>query len=743
MKSIRTNAALLAASSAALLWAGSTKSWEHDAEADYRKGKLTRLALRSDGRLSLALAWRELHDASTSYLWAVAEDARNGNVYYGGSGQDGKAKLHVLETGKPSRVLAELNGLEIHALALDAQGRVYAATSPDGKVYRVTPGTGAAEEFYDPKSKYIWALAFNPKGELLVATGDKGELHRVTAAGQGSVLYRTEETHARSLTVDKEGNAIVGTEPGGLIVRVDAAGQGFVLHQTSKREVTAVAADAQGNIYAAAAGARTAGAGMQMMPLPAAAPPATPVPSGGKVAGSIVTPRPGPPSMPPASFGSPISGGSEIVQIEPDGFPRKVWSDDTDIIYSLAFDGAGSVLAGTGNRGNLVRIDQGAAPLSTLLLSAAPTQITALAAGRGGRVLAVTGNIGKLFALGPDVERDGVYESEALDAGFFTYWGRMNYTADLHGGAVKMETRSGNLDSPQRAWSAWAAVPLNSTYGRVGSPAARFLQYRVTLTAAGDGQSPDVAGVDIAYQQKNVAPVIEIIDLTPPNYKFAAAGTITLAAANSQTISLPALGRNAPKPVTLLSGSDAPSGSMNYAKGHMGARWLARDDNGDVLLGKVEIRGVNETAWKPLREDGRERHFSFDSTAFADGDYRLRVTVQDEPANPPAQVLTATLESSVFTIDNTPPVLAGLAGTRNGTRVEVKWKATDALSVIAKAEYSLNGGEWKTVEPTTRLTDSHEHEYVLSLDNAAAESTVAVRVTDYYDNQTVAKTVVR
>ena len=54
------------------------------------------------------------------------------------------------------------------------------------------------------------------------------------------------------------------------------------------------------------------------------------------------------------------------------------------------------------------------------------------------------------------------------------------------------------------------------------------------------------------------------------------------------------------------------------------------------------------------------------------------------------------------------------------------------------------GGDWKTAEPTTRLTDSSEHDYALSLDNVAAgEVTVAVRVTDYYDNQAVEKIVVR
>ncbi len=731
MKFIR-NCAVAACVS--LAWAGGTKSWEHGSQADFQKGKLTKLALRSDGRLSLAPVWQELADASSSYLWAVAEDAR-GNIYYGGSGQDGKSRLFVRDAAGATKTLAELNGLEIHALALDAQGRLYAATSPDGKVYRVS-ATGSVEEYYDPKAKYIWALAFSARGELFVATGDQGEIHRVTGAGAGSVFYKTEETHARSLIVDAQGNLVVGTEPGGLVLRVSPAGQGFVLYQTSKREVTALAADAKGNLFAAAVGTRSASspAPMQGPPPP---PAVVPAPAAGAVA---MAARPN--AAPPPSLGAAVNGGSEVVRIEPDGYPRKMWTDDKDIAYALAFDKDGHLLVATGNRGNLYRLDSDT--LSTLVVSAAPTQITGLATGRNGRILAVTGNIGKLYRMGPEIEKEGSYEGEALDAGFFTYWGRMNYTAEPNGGAVRLETRSGNLDSPQRGWSPWAAVPTNSTFGRVASPAARFLQYRLTLTAAGDGKTPELGGVDIAYQLKNVAPTIELIDLTPPNYRFAAQ-TISLGASSSQTISLTPLGRSGGRTVaTILNSGDSPASSMNYARGHLGARWLARDENGDSLLSKVEIRGDKETGWKVLKEETRERNLSFDSTAFPDGDYRLRVTVTDSPGNPPAQALTASLDSDVFTVDNTPPRITGLGGTRNGTRLELKWKAADALSVINKAEYSVNGGEWKTAEPTTRLTDSAEHDYVLSLDGlAAGETTVAVRVTDYYDNQAVDKAVIK
>ena len=75
------------------------------------------------------------------------------------------------------KTLAELDGIAIQAIAIDAMDRVYAATSPDGKVYRV--GTaGQVEVFYDPQAKYIWAMAFDKGGNLYVATVSYTHLDR-------------------------------------------------------------------------------------------------------------------------------------------------------------------------------------------------------------------------------------------------------------------------------------------------------------------------------------------------------------------------------------------------------------------------------------------------------------------------------------------------------------------------------------------------------------------------------------
>ena len=696
-----------------------TQVWEHAYFADFAQGSLNKLSLSSNGRLTPEPVVRELYDASTAILWAIAMDSK-GNVFAGGGGVGGsKAKLVQIDAGAGgrSKILAELDGMAVQAIAIDKQDRVYAATSPDGKIYRVDSG-GKAEVFYDPKTKYIWAMAFAPSGDLFVATGDDGQIHRVTPSGAGSVFYRTEETHVRSLVIDGNGNIIAGTDPSGIVLRISPAGQGFILYEAAKREVAALAVAANGTVFAAVTGIKSAAS--------APPPPAAQRPPG---AGTVLTPLPPPPSATAATTGVP--GGSDIFRINTDGYARKVWSHAQDVVFALAFDAQGKPIAGTGNRGLLYRLDSDFE--WTRFADLNPSQITALTVAKDGRIFAATGNIGQVFSIGPQREASGTYESPVLDANGFSYWGRITSLTEGNG-AVAYETRSGNVSRAQKVWSPWGK--LNGD--RIISPAARFLQYRATVTGA-----TELYDVTTAYEMKNIAPVVEMVAATPPNYKFPAPAEPGGTPATPATLTLPAIGRPAASTAT---DAAASTPALTWSKGQVGVRWLATDENRDTLRFTVEIRGESETTWKPLRANLAERFYSFDSTSFADGKYRVRITASDAPSNISEQALSSSRESDRFLIDNTPPEISRLAGTVNGAKITVRWHAKDALNVLAKAEYSVNGGEWKVVEPTTRITDSEEHDYQFEFDrpgNAPAETAIAVRVRDAFENEAVAKTVVR
>ena len=115
-------------------------------------------------------------------------------------------------------------------------------------------------------------------------------------------------------------------------------------------------------------------------------------------------------------------GGSEIYRLSPDGSPKTIWSSHEDLVYALAFDHEGRLLAGTGNRGRIFVI---AGNQYTDLAEASASQVTAFAPTPKGGLYAATSNLGKVFLLGPNAVSEGTYESDVFDAKNFSKWGRV------------------------------------------------------------------------------------------------------------------------------------------------------------------------------------------------------------------------------------------------------------------------------------------------------------------------------
>ncbi len=712
---------------ALVLLAENTRVWEQNTYEDFDKGQLQGLSLRSDGKLLLAPRFRQVSDPGLNYIWALAEDSR-GNIYAGG-GSPGKVvrvrpgRSAAEGDGKPETVF-QAKELEIHALAVDEEDNIYAATSPDPKIYRITRD-GKSSVFFEPKAKYVWALAFDPQGNLLVATGDKGELFRVDRKGQAKLFFNSDETHARAIAMDKSGNVIVGTEPSGLILRISPAGEGFVMYQAGKREITAVEIGGDGSIYAAAVGDK-----QPRLPMPGAPAPGPPVPV-------VVAPQlPGmPPAQPP-----PVAGGSEVYRITPDGAPVRIWNSREDIVYALALGGGGKLLLGTGNKGKIFQVES--ETLYTNLLKAQATQVTAFLRRRGGPLYVATSNIGKLLEISNEYEAEGSFESEVFDARNFTRWGRVFWRAEAPGSTtISLHTRSGNVDNPDRNWSPWSRA-YRAPGEASASPGARFTQWKAVLTSSSRQATPWLDVVEIAYFPKNLPPLVEDVQPTPPGYRFQP--TVVPVPQQAATISLPPLGQpRQPQPAVAPPRYDPPA-QLQAQKGAQGVRWAARDDNDDSLIFSVYIRGKDETTWKLLKDKLTDKFYSWDATTLPDGVYVVKVVASDAPSNAEQDALNSERESPPFEVDNTPPQIVGLKAALSGRRLRVQFRAVDALSAIKKAEYSLDGAEWRLVLPTDQIADSLQEEYsFVAGENLEGEHTIAVRVFDRVENAALEKAVVR
>src|SRR5712672_3206204 len=652
------------------LLAEHTRTWRQASYEDFLKGTPHGVAVRSDGRLELAPKFTLIADADASYLWSLRVDPKGALYAAGGS----PAKVFRFEgsaAGKPTTVF-ESTDLVAQAIAFDSKGVLYVATSPDGKVYRVSP-SGEKTAFFDPKSKYIWDLAFGADGILFVATGDKGQIFAVSPDGKGEIFYGSDEAHIRVLALDTHNNLLAGTEPSGRILRISragnsgskskdaSAGEGFVLYETGKREVTALTVAPDGAIYAAAIGEKQRPA----TPAPTTVittPQGTTTITGGAVVMGA-QPQGQTPFIP---FPQQLS--SSIYRLSAEGAPEELWNSCDDVVYSLALNSDGRLLAGTGNSGALLAID--GRGVFAQLAKAGSAQITGIARNSAGKLFLCTANPGKVFSVGPEYEPEGTYESRSFDAQLFSQWGRLDWWsppaassgkgAEKSGasGAPRLEffVRSGNTEDPGKEWSRWFG-PYSKPGTNAECPPARFAQWKAVIH---DGRSGDgVSWVSLAYLPRNVAPIIDGIAVQDSGVR--AQANIIIQSGQQVSVNLRQPQSSNPIGVVVTQSSSPvrfeqpPQGFRD--KGYQSVLWNARDENDDELRFSVYFRGESETDWKLLKEKLEQKFYSWDSTAMPDGAYYLKIVATEAASNSPALALSPERESERFVVDKTPPVV--------------------------------------------------------------------------------------
>jgi hypothetical protein len=186
----------------------------------------------------------------------------------------------------------------------------------------------------------------------------------------------------------------------------------------------------------------------------------------------------------------------------------------------------------------------------------------------------------------------------------------------------------------------------------------------------------------------------------------------------------------------------------SHDRDSIGVRWSAHDENDDQLVYSLYYRGDGETRWLLLKDNLTDKAYSFDASLLPDGGYTVKLVASDVPSHSPGEALTASKESRRFEVDTTPPRIENLAASIDRGQIHVTFRAGDGFSPIKRAEYSVDAGEWKYVEPIGQLSDAKTENYDFKAapentkDGAASEHVVVVRVYDRYDNRGAAKTLI-
>jgi hypothetical protein len=433
-----------------------------------------------------------------------------------------------------------------------------------------------------------------------------------------------------------------------------------------------------------------------------------------------------------------VPDGSELYELAPDGAARRLWAAHDDVIYGLAWTADG-VLAATGNRGRIYRVEENGEFADIAHLDAA--QAAGLAPAPEGWYVG-TGNGGRLYHLGA-APAEGSLESDVQDAGAVALWGRAEI--DSSGPAGRLYARSGNVSNAARGWGAWAPVTPETANA---APTARFAQWKLTLKPG-----TRVAAVSLSYLPVNVAPVVDEVVVVPgaritPQSNFqppVQTVAINLPSAAAGVVNL----QQDPNTAPIQAAKD---------KGAVTVRWAAHDDNGDDLVFGRYYRGAGEQNWQLLKDSLSDRFYSFDAAQLPDGPYQIRVVASDAPATDPGRALTGERTSERFVIATATPAVRSLAARLESGRVHVIADAVSNGAPIAHAEFSIDAGPWQYIGPVGRISDSPAEHYDFTVPlpapspaTAAAglppaspgEHVLTLRVYDRYDNTGLAKAVLR
>lgn len=667
--------------------ASKVKVWHHANAGHYDKAQFKQTVISSEGAVRLAHKRKPFAALPAAHIWAALED-KAGNLWIA-SGDEGKL-FKLTADGKVALAYASSDS-QILSLAQSPEGTLYAGTGPSGMIVVIPPSPPNQQSkpriLADKLGNYVWSLVYDPAARSLFAgTGPKGKIYQVTAEGKVSTFYATKQDHILSLARGADNMLYAGTDKGGLVYRIDPAGKGFVLYDARQGEIHTLIATSAG-LYAGTSapiqrGAKGFTAGSSGNPISLEKPPVIlDIPKKGDTnnksaktstgsSGSSGSDSGAPKGDSAPAAAPPSSGDNSVYRIDSDGAVHEIFRDKVMVLSLLRRDSR--LFVGTGMRGQLFEIDEkspgSGAKERTELARLDHGQVGCLLARPDGTILVGASDPGKLYVLEDGFAAKGTLLSDVLDTKIISKWGAVSWKDQVPAGtAVSVAFRAGNVAEPDQTWSDWSAELTDAGESKVNLPAARFLQFRTTLTTDNPKQTPELRGLTVRYKNINLPP--EITSLELPD----------LAAANLDN----------PKKIKV--------------------RWSAVDPNEDELTYRVYVRKEGWKDWVAVEDDLDKKEYEWDTTTFPSGFYQIKVTASDRHDNSPEEALSAQRTSSTIPVAHTPPtvtVKATVEQANAGNHAVIEATASDPLVRLTEASFTLNGKKAKSIFPRDGLFDS-------------------------------------
>ena len=686
---------LLAAAAAAV----APRQWTLRTFDDFLRGKSEGIAIEADGGLALAPPEDKIDGPSEDFYlsWALDSDGtgylgtgHGGKIYR--LGKDGKAELYF-----------QTSEMDVTCLLTGPKGVLYAGTSPNGRIYKITaPGKG--QELFNPEERYIWDLVLSPAGSLLAAVGESGGIYEISPEGSGRPVFKSDQNHILCLKLGSDGALTAGSGGAGLVYRLEKnGGKTVVVFETPFEEVRAAAFDPEGNLYVSAGGTIKAPRG-EAVSAPAAVPGGVDVSIAVSAAAQAAVPA-GPAAARPAVVAGLKEPGA-VYRIGRDGLARRIWFSPEEQVYTLFWNEAeGKLYFGTGPKGRLYTLDR--REKAALLLQSEAEQAYACVPD-GPRFYLLSNNPAGLSRISPGRRLSGEYQGPVWDANLTSQWGRIEWEAVVpEGGALQIQSRSGNTAEPGPTWSDWSPPCRNADGEPILSPKGRYLQVRALFKSTSAESGPVLSKLNVNFLQANAAPEVTRLEILGPHEVYLKPPDMNEAIWGLES-RLPDAGTK-PDEIRMI------AAKKTERRGFRTIVWDGQDENGDVLEYAVALRKDGDTNWRTIEDRWAEEIFAFNTVHYPDGIYQVKVTASDALSNPEGMEKTGERTAGPLLIDNAAPEIRGLEIVRAEGRLTVSFTAVDAFSPVTDARVLLRPGDWRVVFPEDGIADSKSESYKLRL----------------------------
>jgi outer membrane protein assembly factor BamB len=202
------------------------------------------ISIDHHGLVTLAPTTTRLTAFDENAVWDIQE-TRSGDIWVA-TGSSGR--LYRLDRNGTLHTAYDAGAGEILALTLDPSNHetLIFGLSPQGTIHRTT-ANGPVTQLCATDQEYVFGLLPGPNGEIWAATGPNGHLYRIRPDGTRNLIYTAPQAHLTTLAWLNPGtDLLIGTSPDGIVYRLALAPGNkppgvAVLYDTPLDEIRALA----------------------------------------------------------------------------------------------------------------------------------------------------------------------------------------------------------------------------------------------------------------------------------------------------------------------------------------------------------------------------------------------------------------------------------------------------------------------------------------------------------------------